>query len=88
LEKNRAKMEEKVAQKNEVLSELMEEHVKLRKALGRSESHLGSSRYKGCDRGLHRVLVEAKGVDISRFLIWIGIVSGKFYDWKGRYGNP
>jgi putative transposase len=27
------------------------------------------------------------GIDISRFLRWIGIFSSKFYDWKGRYGK-
>jgi putative transposase len=27
------------------------------------------------------------GIDISRFLRWIGIISSKFYDWKGRYGR-
>ena len=34
LEKNMAKMQQKLAQKNEVLAELMEEHVKLKKSLG------------------------------------------------------
>ena len=34
LEKQMAKLEGKLAQKNEVLAELMEEHVKLKKTLG------------------------------------------------------
>jgi transposase len=34
LEKQMAKLESKLAQKNEVLAELMEEHVKLKKTLG------------------------------------------------------
>jgi transposase len=34
LEKKMAKLEGKLAQKNEVLAELMEEHVKLKKSLG------------------------------------------------------
>ena len=34
LEKKVAKLEGKLSQKNEVLSELMEEHVKLKKSLG------------------------------------------------------
>jgi transposase len=34
LEKQMAKLEGKLAQKNEVLAELMEEHVKLKKSLG------------------------------------------------------
>jgi transposase len=43
LEKKVAELEEKLARKNEVLSELMEEHVALKKALGRSESSRGPS---------------------------------------------
>ena len=35
-------LEQKLQRKHEVLSELMEEHVKLKKILGRSEWHLGT----------------------------------------------
>jgi len=41
LEKKVSELEEKLSRKNEVLSELMEEHVALKKVLGRSERRLG-----------------------------------------------
>ena len=41
LEKKVTELEEKLSRKNEVLSELMEEHVAPKKVLGRSERRLG-----------------------------------------------
>ena len=38
-------LEEKLKSKNEVLTELMEEHVALRKVLGRSERRMGTARH-------------------------------------------
>jgi len=43
LERKVAELEEKLARKNEVLSELMEEHVNLKKNLGKSDLLLGAS---------------------------------------------
>ena len=39
-------LEKKLQTKNEVLSELMEEHVKLKKILGSSERGVGIPRYR------------------------------------------
>jgi len=43
LERKVAELEEKLARKNEVLSELMEEHVNLKKNLGKSGLLLGAA---------------------------------------------
>lgn len=43
LERKVAELEEKLARKNEVLSELMEEHVNLKKNLGKSDLLLGAA---------------------------------------------
>jgi len=40
-------LESKLQRKDEVLGELMEEHVALKKSLGRSEGGLGASRHAG-----------------------------------------
>ncbi len=40
-EKQIVRLEQKLTKKNEVLSELMEEHVALEKVLGKSECHMG-----------------------------------------------
>ena len=39
-------LEQKLQTKNEVLSELMEEHLKLKKTLGKSEWSMDSTRFK------------------------------------------
>ena len=47
-----ALLEQKLQRKHEVLSELMEEHIKLKKSLGNSERSLGSPGHPGCGRPL------------------------------------
>jgi len=50
-------LEAKIKRKDEVLAELMEEHVALKKVLGRSESHLGAARCPGYRCRLRQPLV-------------------------------
>ena len=52
-----AYLQKKIQTKDEVLAELMAEHVALRKTLGNSDRGLGSARYAGSDRGFRPVLV-------------------------------
>ena len=54
-------LEDKLRRKDEVLSELMEEHVALKKTLGKPERGLGGSRHAGHDRGLRPAMVGAYG---------------------------
>jgi transposase len=49
--------EKKIQTKDEVLAELMAEHVALKKDLGNSDRSLGSTRYAGPDRGFRPALV-------------------------------
>jgi len=52
-----AYLEQKIQTKDEVLAELMAEHVALKKGLGNSDRGLGSARYAGPDRGFRPALV-------------------------------
>jgi transposase-like protein len=52
-----AYLQKKIQTKDEVLAELMAEHVALKKALGNSDRELGSARYAGSDRGFCPALV-------------------------------
>src|SRR5881409_208254 len=50
-------LEKKVQTKDEVLAELMAEHIALKKALGNSDRDLGAARYAGSGGGFRPVLV-------------------------------
>ncbi|HLJ15973.1 MAG TPA: transposase [Bryobacteraceae bacterium] len=50
-------LEKKIQTKDEVLAELMAEHVALKKPLGNSDRGLGSARHAGPDRGFRPALV-------------------------------
>jgi transposase len=52
-----AYLEKKIQTKDEVLAELMAEHIALKKRLGNSDRGLGPARYAGPDRGLCPALV-------------------------------
>jgi transposase len=52
-----AYVEKKIQTKDEVLAELMAEHVGLKKRLGNSDRRLGSARLAGRDRGFRPALV-------------------------------
>ena len=52
-----AYLEKKIQTKDEVLAELMAEHVALKKQLGNSDRGLGSARHAGSDRGFRPALV-------------------------------
>jgi len=52
-----AYLEKKIQTKDQVLAELMAEHVALKKTLGNSDRDLGPARYGGSDRGFRPALV-------------------------------
>jgi transposase-like protein len=52
-----AYLQKKIQTKDEVLAELMAEHVALKKTLGNSDRELGSARYAESDRGFRPALV-------------------------------
>jgi transposase len=52
-----AYLEKKIQTKDEVLAELMAQHVALKKELGNSDRGLGPARYAGPDRGFRPAMV-------------------------------
>ena len=65
-----AYLEQKIQTKDEVLAELMAEHVALKKELGNSDRGLGSARYAGPDRGFRPALV-GEDRDQRRTVHWM-----------------
>jgi putative transposase len=80
-------LEKKIQTKDEVLAELMAEHVALKKRLGNSDRGLGSARHAGPDRGFRPALVGKTEIGAGRFIEWLGITASKFYDWRDRYAK-
>src|SRR6185369_4815924 len=65
-----AYLEKKIQTKDEVLAELMAEHVALKKGLGISDWSLGSARHAGPERGFRPALVREDG-DQRRAVHWV-----------------
>src|SRR6202142_3200597 len=65
-----AYLEKKIQTKDEVLAELMAEHVALRKRLGNSDRGLGPARYAGSDRGFRPALA-GEDRDRRRAVHWV-----------------
>jgi hypothetical protein len=63
-----ARLEKKIQTKDEVLAELMADHVALKKSLGNSDRGLGSARHAGPDRGFHPALVGKNEISAGRFI--------------------
>jgi transposase-like protein len=83
-----AALEDKLRRKNEVLSELMEEHVQLKK------SAWGALKGVWVPHDTRDSIVdfvnrwsEKTGIAVQSFLLWIGIATSKWHSWKGRYGK-
>ena len=55
-QKKLEQLEAKLQRKDEVLAELMTEHIMLKKVLGRPETQMGRARCARCDRGVHETL--------------------------------
>src|SRR6266571_2906249 len=66
-------LEKKVQTKDEVLAELMAEHIALKKSLGELWPR------PGCRT--------RSGISVGRFIDWLGVTASKFYDWRQRYGR-
>jgi transposase len=82
-----AYLEKKVQTKDEVLAELMAEHVALKKELGNSDQGVGSARYAGRDRGFRPALVWEDRDRRRAFHPVARHLRHKFYGWRERYGR-
>ena len=81
-------LEQKLQTKNEALSELMEEHLKLKKNFG------GVLNGQWTEPDIRDEIIDfialwSKKAEIKALYLadWIGITSSKYYLWKGRYGK-
>lgn len=82
------KLEEKVAKKNEVLGELMEAHIELKKkSWGRMKTGWRRKTLRNEVVDFVHHWVPKVPISQQKMLKRIGIGSSKFYDWEQRYGQ-
>ncbi|MGQ9576981.1 MAG: transposase [Thermoguttaceae bacterium] len=81
------RLEAKLALKNEVLAELMQEHVQLKKTWGALKG-------SWVPHDIRDQVVDFVGrwsqrsqIAIRVLVLWLGISLSKFYDWRKRYGK-
>ena len=82
-----AYLQKKIQTKDEVLAELMAEHVALKKTLGNSDRGLVPHDTRDQIVDFVRRWSEKTGIGTGRFIGWLDITAIKFYDWRERYGK-
>ena len=82
-----AALQEKLQRKNEVVAELMEEHIQLKKRAWRTLTKAWVP-HDVRDAIVDYVARWSERTEIpaGRFIAWLGIAVAKFYDWRSRYG--
>src|SRR5215469_12160316 len=80
-------LEKKVQRKDEVLAELMAEHVALKKSWGALTKTWVPHDARDEVVDFVRRWSEESEISAGRFLSWLGIGASKFYDWRQRYGR-
>jgi len=81
------KLEAKLQTKNGVLSELMEEHVKLKRNMGNSDGVLGSPCIRDAVIDFVQYRAEKSGIAATRYIEWLAVAPSKYYNWQSRYGK-
>jgi transposase-like protein len=80
-------LEKKVQTKDEVLAELMAEHIALKKSLGGTLTGIWVSHdVRDLVVDFVRRWSEKTEIGVGRFIPWLGVTASKFYDWRQRYG--
>ncbi len=82
-----AALEAKLKSKNEVLSELMEEHVALKKSWGALKGIWGPPDTRDAVVDFVNCWSEKTKILRDRFVPWLEISASKFYGWCRRYGK-
>ncbi len=82
-----ADLEKKLQRKHEVLSELMEEHLRLKKSWGRLVGRWVPHDTRDEVVDFVNGWSEKTEVPQVRFTRWLGLRRGKFCDWRRRYGK-
>ena len=80
-------LEKKVQTKDEVLAELMAEHIALKKSLGGTLTGIWVPQdVRDLVVDFVRRWSEKAEIGVGRFIPWLGVTASKFYDWRQRYG--
>jgi putative transposase len=82
-----AYLEKKIQTKDEVLAELMAEHVALRNAWGTLNGVWVPHDTRDQIVDFVRRWSEKTEIGAGRFIEWLDITASKFYDWRERYGK-
>jgi putative transposase len=88
LEKKVNEREDKLSRKHEVLSELMEEHMALKKKTwGDLRAVWVPHDIRDAIVDFVRTWAEKTGIAVLNFVRWLKLAPSRFYDWKNRYGR-
>src|SRR6266852_3313350 len=79
-------LEKKVQTKDEVLAELMAEHIALKKSWGTLTGIWVPHDVRDLVVDFVRRWSEKAEIGVGRFIPWLGVTAIKFYDWRQRYG--
>lgn len=74
-------LEQKIHRKDEVLAELMEEHVAPKKSWGGLKGAWMPHDTRDGTMDFVNQWPEKTGIAVGRFIDWMGISKSKFYDW-------
>jgi transposase len=80
-------LEKKVQTKDEVLAELMAEHIALKKSWGTLTATWVPHEVRDQVVDLVRRWSEKAEISVGRFIAWLGVTVNKFYNWRQRYGR-
>jgi putative transposase len=80
-------LEKKVQTKDEVLAELMAEHIASKKSWGALTKVWVPHDVRDQVVDFVRRWSEKTEISAGRFLHWLGVRASKFYDWRERYGR-
>lgn len=82
------KLENKIRQKDEVLAELMAEHVALKKRVwGTLNGGWVEPDVRDAIVVFIRTWLDKTGLSIELLLQWLNLSGGKYYGWRQRYGQ-
>ena len=87
LEKRVADLESRRTRKHQVLSELMEEHVTLKKTWGDLKAEWVPHDTRDLVINFVNTWAKKTEIPVAGFIRMLGVCRSKFYDWRERYGK-
>ena len=82
-----AKKDEVIAKKDALIAEISGEYGNLKKSVGNLSGQWVPHDTRDEVVDFVRVWAEKTELPRERFMRWIGVAKGKFYDWQKRYGK-